>query len=296
MTMERRKHLFPLLLLVWVVASYCRPVCAGDEFFDDDFNNEFDKMEKSGQFRNRLVGGFRNWEERCLENSGKEVLEDYLAEQEQLVYCIMEQFDMVELHEEIEDKKKHGDLDEVFKKYCGTHVGAVRSCIESFLDVSQQCLKEEDRPGLNVTLHMVDSAIEFACHNAGDRIALFLSENGVECVTTHRREILTCIRRSMPQVFNSHNKRNNNKMHFYVFQQENCRKGDAIMQCVETSLMKCDDPTPSNLVNGLLKAMKDGTPCARDAQGWHSGTVSGNQIRTQILVAVIAMANLKISL
>ena len=50
---------------VKLIVNYnCFLVCAGDEFFDDDFNNEFDKMEKSGQFRNRLVGGFRNWEER----------------------------------------------------------------------------------------------------------------------------------------------------------------------------------------------------------------------------------------
>lgn len=46
-------------------------------------------------------------------------MEDYLAEQEQLVYCIMEQFDMDQLQHEIEEKKKIGDLDEVFKKYCG---------------------------------------------------------------------------------------------------------------------------------------------------------------------------------
>ena len=46
------------------------------------------------------------------------------------------------------------------------------------------------------------------------------------------------------------------------------------MQCVETSLMKCEDPTPSNLVHGLLKAMKDGTPCGAAAQGWHSGATS----------------------
>ena len=47
------------------------------------------------------------------------MLADYLAEQENLVYCIMQQFDIDELQQEIEEKKKQGDLDEVFKKYCG---------------------------------------------------------------------------------------------------------------------------------------------------------------------------------
>jgi len=289
-TMMREKLLASLFL---IMSSSLQTVSSGDDFFDDEFNNEFDKMEKEDRFHNKLEDGFKNWEERCLENGGKKVLDEYLKEQEQLVYCIMQQFELEELQSEIEEKKKQGDLDEVFKKYCGKHVGAARACLQSFLEVSQHCLKEEDRPGLNVTLQMVDSAIDFTCHNAGDRIALFMSEEGVECVTAHKEEILACINNSVPEVFNTYN--NFNKMHFYVFQQGNCRKGDAIMQCVETSLMKCDDPTPSNLVHGLLNAMKDGTPCARAAQGWHSG-YSVSQTRTQLLMAVLALASVNLSL
>jgi hypothetical protein len=104
-----------------------------------------------------------------------------------------------------------------------THVAVARGCLQQFLEVSQQCLSEEDRPGLNVTLQMVDSAIEFTCHNAGDRIALFMSEEGVECVSTHKEEILACINQSVPEVFNTYNNLHNYKMHFYVFQHENCR-------------------------------------------------------------------------
>ena len=57
------------------------------------------------------------------------------------------------------------------------HVGAAWACLQSFREVSQHCLKEEDRPGLNVTLQMVDSAIDFTCHNAGDRIACKIVKN-----------------------------------------------------------------------------------------------------------------------
>ena len=46
------------------------------------------------------------------------MLDNYLREQEQLVYCAMEQFDLDELQQEIEEKQKVGDLDEVFQKYC----------------------------------------------------------------------------------------------------------------------------------------------------------------------------------
>ena len=46
------------------------------------------------------------------------MLDAYLREQEQLVYCAMEQFDLDQLQQEIEEKQKFGDLDEVFQKYC----------------------------------------------------------------------------------------------------------------------------------------------------------------------------------
>lgn len=46
------------------------------------------------------------------------MLDNYLIEQEQLVYCVMEQFDLDQLQAEIEEKQKVGDLDEVFQKYC----------------------------------------------------------------------------------------------------------------------------------------------------------------------------------
>ena len=35
-------------------------VSAGDDFFDEELNNEFDKMEKNYQFHNKLEDGFKN--------------------------------------------------------------------------------------------------------------------------------------------------------------------------------------------------------------------------------------------
>ena len=35
-------------------------VSAGDDFFNDELNNEFDKMEKNYQFHNKLEDGFKN--------------------------------------------------------------------------------------------------------------------------------------------------------------------------------------------------------------------------------------------
>ena len=54
---------------------------------------------------------------------------------------------------------------------------------------------------------------------------VFVSEEGVECVMANKDELFTCVKKSVPEIFSPyhHRRRNHNKMHFYVFQQENCR-------------------------------------------------------------------------
>jgi len=235
-----------------------------DEYDIDEFD------EEPGGFQGTLEDGARNWEERCLEIGGEDVLAEWQGEQENLIKCFLDNFDVETVQEEVEQNRLNGNMDEVFKKYCGSPVKRLRGCLQRFLTISHQCLHEKDRVGLNITLKMVDAAINFTCHKAGDRIALFMSTGGMDCVETHKDDILACLNRSIPGLFQNEAP-SPSKMHFYVFQQENCRKGDAIMQCVEESLMHCEDPAPSNLVHSLLRSMKEETPCSTAAQGWHSG-------------------------
>ena len=54
--------------------------------------------------------------------------------------------------------------------------------------------------------------------------AVFLAEEGPACLTSHYLEILACVNKSVPEIFRaSHQTRRRNRMHFYVFQQQNCR-------------------------------------------------------------------------
>merc|ERR1719336_421206 len=107
-----------------------------------------------------------------------------------------------------------------------------------------------------------------------------MSEEGVECVTKNKNQLITCVKKAVPEFFapKYHRRKNINELHFYIFQQENCRKGDAIIDCVEKSLLKCDDPTPSNLLHGLLKSMRDVTPCT---------TSSGFSINISIIYRIV---------
>ena len=50
---------------------------------------------------------------------GQEALDQWLKSQEDLVYCVMQNFDITSIQSEVAAKEKTGDLDLVFKKYCG---------------------------------------------------------------------------------------------------------------------------------------------------------------------------------
>ena len=71
---------------------------------------------------------------------------------------------------------------------------------------------------VNVDITYVEDSATIAA------VSVFLSEGGVECVTANKKELLTCVKKSVPEAFSPvQRRRNANNMHFYVFQKENCR-------------------------------------------------------------------------
>ena len=68
-----------------------------------------------------------------------------------------------------------------------------RPCLKDFLKASRRCLKTEDKPSLDITLRMIDSAIDFMCQNDGDRIArkFFLTASFTAAVMEAFLDILT---------------------------------------------------------------------------------------------------------
>lgn len=103
-------------------------------------------------------------------------------------------------------------------------------------------------------------------------MALFMAEEGIECLTKRKEAILSCVNKTVPELF----KTVNNKLQstypgamrrsvdpVIVFNQENCRRGDHLRNCVEQELLKCEDPTPSNVINAMFIAMWNSTPCRK---------------------------------
>jgi len=257
------------ILLTTITSVY---PAQNDPLSDDNFFSNDDDYDPFAEdpLTVAFEGGSEIWEDKCLKFGGQKALDDWLKAQEDLIWCVLTNFDVTSIQDEIEAKKATGDLDVVFKKYCGVPVQKTRPCIVDFLESSRHCLRSKDREGINVTMKMIDAAIDFVCHNSGDRMALFMAEEGIDCLTQRKEAILSCVNKTVPELF----KTVNNKIQstypmrrsvdpFLVFNQKNCRRGDNLRRCVEKELLQCNDPTPSNVVNAMFIAMWNSTPCKK---------------------------------
>ena len=56
---------------------------------------------------------------RCLKIGGQQALDNWLTAQEELVKCFLDNFQSDEITDDMETKRRKGELDLVFKKYCG---------------------------------------------------------------------------------------------------------------------------------------------------------------------------------
>ncbi len=103
-----------------------------------------------------------------------------------------------------------------------------------------------------------------------------MAYDGVTCVEEHRDDIVNCINQTVPEIFEDEDIKN---VDLIVFDYDNCRKGDAIRICIEQNLMKCEDPTPSNIINAMLLAMRKATPCQQVSSRWYSSAATSPSSR-----------------
>ena len=69
------------------------------------------------------------------------------------------------------------------------------------------------------------------------------------------------------------------------------RKGEALRKCVENSLLKCKDPTPSNVVNSLLLSMqKAATPCKGLIKAGYTSKASKSQFTSISLIITLIIS------
>ena len=79
-------------------------------------------------------------------------------------------------------------------------------------------------------------------------VAVFLAEEGMECVKSRKEILVNCVEENVPEIFQWRGKLERLD-DLIVFNAENCNKGEKIRTCVENALLSCRDPTPSNVIS-----------------------------------------------
>lgn len=110
------------------------------------------------------------FKEKCTKNGGAKAFDDAQRAQTEMAQCLQSLINITELQAEMEKYKPTGDLDIVFKNYCGKRY-ALRGCVNNFTQTVEQCLDEKEKENKKIVMNITDSLLEFICYKEGDRIA-----------------------------------------------------------------------------------------------------------------------------
>lgn len=228
-------------------------------------------------------------EQKCRENSGSD--EAYAAAKQASLdaqECAKGIVDFEEVQEEIEKKKKTGDLDLVFKKYCQKKP-IMKDCITNLTRAFEPCLDDEEKATQATAINVTNSLLEFICHKDGDRIALFIAEGGPDCINASLPQIKTCVE----TIFNVKIEGETPSLDTLpqlVLKAEECDKFTLLQKCVVKDLETCKETTPANVVDALFDFVRKQTPCqakllaSRSHAAFHSLSAFG--ILTSLVLAL----------
>ncbi|XP_050435570.1 27 kDa hemolymph protein-like [Adelges cooleyi] len=195
--------------------------------------------------------------EKCLRN-GKDNNSYGLAVEakERFQLCVQSLVNVKELKKEIDEAKPKGDIDLVFKKYCKKSPD-FKSCVSNFASAVEVCLDDGEKATKNTLLTVTDALLEFVCYDEGDRIALFYSESGPECLMGKQDGIQRCLNATFSKYTA------NNDLPPFKFERDQCKSMADLQLCVDAHLTKCSNLTPSNMVESLFKFIRRSTPCSQ---------------------------------
>lgn len=218
-------------------------------------SNELEKVTSEQFNLNSLT---EQWMDTCAENNGTEAVEDIQDSLHNLYFCISSKINVANLFKEMEAATPIGALDEVFTQYCD-QIPELMNCAEKVTDAMSVCLGDQGKEDLKTFVGVVDAALEFLCYKGGERIAIFLAEKGSECLVSSVDRLMGCLNESLPSFTNVLD--NMHSLNLSIYDPANCKVEVQVKGCVVDALKSCSDPTPSNVIEGLMNSMERATPC-----------------------------------
>lgn len=211
-----------------------------------------------------------------------------------LEQCVSSFVNVTKLQEEMEKYKPTGDLDVVFKNYC-RKTPTLQNCVNNFTRALEPCLEEEEKEMTRIMRNITDSLLKFVCYKEGDRIALFISANGPECLQSKMQQLQDCANATFagyaPQNPSMDSLSNLGTLFPLVLGTKECTDMSILQACAVRELEKCSDPTPANIVDSIFNYIRRVTPCQNLTSVAKSAAVGSQSIS---LIGVMTLAALSL--
>ncbi|XP_019763017.2 27 kDa glycoprotein [Dendroctonus ponderosae] len=194
---------------------------------------------------------------RCEEKGKSDTYERVKIAINETRTCLEGQISPSKIKEELEEAKKTGSMDEVFGKYCNKRQD-YKNCIFKTVNVTKECLEEVEINHINSAVKVIEEIADFACYRDGDRLAMFVAEGGVECVSSRTEQIKDCVNGTFKIDTSNLSLTSLPTLPFSLkIDKDKCDKLSDIQQCVVNDLeSNCKDTTPANIVDALFKYVK----------------------------------------
>lgn len=194
----------------------------------------------------------------CEANGGKDSYEAVVKAKDELQQCFSNLKTFTELPKKVEDASPHGDIDLVFMEYCN-HSVSLKGCINKFLFTLEPCLAENEKSSKYILQNITESIFGFICEGQGNNIAVFYTEQGLQCIMSRKVGIQKCLNETVaPQTDNSTER---DSLFGISFDLEQCKTVVKLRKCLTNELMMCPRTTAANVVDSIFELIHRSSPC-----------------------------------
>lgn len=300
------RFVLPLLIVCLVIGNNVNWGVSGIEG-DTDLNDLQDTVKKKfGPFASGLPNidqlnesipaldeGERVLKDKCLKNSkANDSYELTVEAKKDFEVCVKSLIDVTELKKEINEAKPRGDLDMVFKKYCKKSPD-FKECVLNFTSTIDVCLDEGEKDSKKILQNVTEALLSFVCHDEGDRIALFYSEGGPDCLMDKKEAIQHCLNTSFSKYI-VNGEPSLASLPAFKFEEDQCKSMSELQVCVIAELSKCGEPTPANIIESLFEFVRRSTPCKEFQSAQVRKTSAG--VSLHAMISITALSSLTILL
>ncbi|KAH8306816.1 hypothetical protein KR018_003787 [Drosophila ironensis] len=180
-----------------------------------------------------------------------------------LFECVSGLVNVTEILEEIEVASPKGDLDVVFEKYC-LRMPRAKTCLKDFNDALLPCLTREERNHNAVMQRIIEKLLEFICYKNGDQIALFIAEQGPECLQQSHEGIANCLNNTfggyLPKELAA-DWTSGSSLPDFILGPKQCVDLYDFETCTVRHLERCETITPSNIVESMFRYVRRESSC-----------------------------------